>query len=262
MARALRERRGFNGCEVLIGLPGGERRAVLAHANPVLDEGGAMRGAINVLVDVSRQRQTERELRESERFARATVNSLAANIAILDEAGGILSVNSAWRRFADDNGMPPCGHGVGANYLGVCDRAAAAGDAVAAAAAAGIRSVLRRERDVFELEYPCHSPDEQRWILMRATPFDGDGPTRIVVNHENVTARKTAERLAREQLGLREAVAGMEQVLGVVGHELRTPLAALRAITEFLATDGARDTAEAGRFLARWPRRSTGCRTR
>jgi signal transduction histidine kinase len=58
-----------------------------------------------------------------------------------------------------------------------------------------------------------------------------------------------AQKLAGEQCGLREAVAGMEQVLGVVGHELRTPLAALRAISEFLTTDGASGTPEAERFM-------------
>jgi signal transduction histidine kinase len=85
--------------------------------------------------------------------------------------------------------------------------------------------------------------------MMRTTLFEGDGPTRAVVSHENVTARMIAERLVREQSGLREAIAGMEQVLGVVGHELRTPLAVLRAIGEFLTTDGAKETPEAERFL-------------
>ena len=85
--------------------------------------------------------------------------------------------------------------------------------------------------------------------MMRAVPFEGEGPRRVVVAHENITARKTAERLAAEQRGLREAVAGMEQVLGIVGHELRTPLASLRAISEFLTTEGARETAEADQFL-------------
>jgi signal transduction histidine kinase len=84
---------------------------------------------------------------------------------------------------------------------------------------------------------------------MRATPFDGDGATRAVVAHEDITARKTAERLAVEQQSLRSAVTAMEQVLGVVGHELRTPLASLRAISEFLTTDGGRNAPEADGFL-------------
>ncbi len=119
----------------------------------------------------------------------------------------------------------------------------------ARSAAAGIQCILDGDKDDFQLEYPCNSRGEERWYMMRATPFEGEGPRRVVVSHENITARKVAERLAVEQLSLRDAVAGMEQVLGVVGHELRTPLAALRAISEFLTTDGARETAEADQFL-------------
>ena len=69
------------------------------------------------------------------------------------------------------------------------------------------------------------------------------------VSRQRIREAKNAEKLAREQCGLRDAVSGMEHVLGVVGHELRTPLAALRAISEFLVTDGARDTAQADGFL-------------
>jgi two-component system sensor kinase FixL len=249
MAKAIRELRRFEGSEILIELPDGERRAVLAHAHPVLDESGVLRGGINVLVDITSQRRTERQLRESERFAKSIVDSLAARIAILDQTGTILAVNSAWQRFSGDDGISSTDRELGTSYLEACEQAGCRGHEVARAAAAGIRTVLQGDKTQFYLEYPCHSPAEERWCAMRVTPFDGDGPTRVVVSHEDITPRKLAERLASEQWGLREAVAGMEQVLGVVGHELRTPLAALRAISEFLTTDGASDTAEANGFL-------------
>ena len=197
---------------------------------------------------IERQR-AESALRESERFASATVNALAAHIAILDDNGCILATNAAWKRFAELNGMSSSGFGVGENYLGVCERSTCECAETAHAAAAVIRSVLDGDKNDFQLEYPCHSPNEQRWFMMRATPFEGESPRRVVVSHESITSRKIAERLAVEQLSLREAITGMEQVLGVVGHELRTPLAALRAISEYLTTDGARGTAEADQFL-------------
>ena len=194
--------------------------------------------------------RVESAMRESERFARATVNSLSAHIAIIDDSGTILAVNNSWKRFATENGLLPANSdGVGTNYLTACDQSEGNDVEIAHIAAAGIRSIFRGERSDFFLEYPCHSPTEERWFMMRTTPFDGEGPLRVVVAHENITSRKIAERLAQEQCGLREAVAGMEQVLGVVGHELRTPLAALRAISEFLMTDGARNTAEASQFM-------------
>src|SRR5215212_1538266 len=48
---------------------------------------------------------------------------------------------------------------------------------------------------------------------------------------------------------LKESVASMEQVLGVVAHELRTPLAGLRSISEFLLMPEAKELAEWDTFL-------------
>lgn len=72
----------------------------------------------------------------------------------------------------------------------------------------------------------------------------------------DITERKHAEKARlrlieaeHERNELQEAVAAQDQMLGVVGHELRTPLAALRATTEFLLTDEAREMQEFGTFL-------------
>ncbi|MEX2218799.1 MAG: hybrid sensor histidine kinase/response regulator [Phycisphaerales bacterium] len=48
--------------------------------------------------------------------------------------------------------------------------------------------------------------------------------------------RRNAERVEGERRSLQDAVHGMERVLGVVGHELRTPLAAFRLLLEALET--------------------------
>ena len=61
--------------------------------------------------------------------------------------------------------------------------------------------------------------------------------------------RKRAERLERERNNLQLAARSMEQVLGVVGHELRTPLASMRAMSEYLLTDGSQDTPDFNQFL-------------
>ena len=61
--------------------------------------------------------------------------------------------------------------------------------------------------------------------------------------------QRRAEGLERERSSLKDAVNAMEQVLGVVGHELRTPLAGLRAMSEYLLTDAAKQTDEFGQFI-------------
>lgn len=55
--------------------------------------------------------------------------------------------------------------------------------------------------------------------------------------------------VASERKHLKEAVAAMEQVLGVVAHELRTPLAGLRTMSEFLLLPEAKELAEWDTFL-------------
>jgi PAS domain S-box-containing protein len=109
----------------------------------------------------------------------------------------ILAVNRAWTEFAAVN--PPAAHNasVGANYFAVCDAVVGEDAAVAQRAASGIRRVIARELPEFVLEYECHSQAEQRWFMMRASHFGGEGPACAVVAHHPITERKLAEE-ARE----------------------------------------------------------------
>jgi PAS domain S-box-containing protein len=79
---------------------------------------------------------------------------------------------------------------------------------------------------------------------------DPDGrAVRMIGSMLDLSDRLRGEELERERAALKRAVASMDHVLGVVGHELRTPLAGLRAMSEFLLTDGARGAAEFDTFL-------------
>jgi two-component system nitrate/nitrite sensor histidine kinase NarX len=60
-------------------------------------------------------------------------------------------------------------------------------------AASGIRAVMAGECDHFSIEYPCHSPDQQRWFMMRVTRFESGEGTRVVTLHEDVSERRLAE---------------------------------------------------------------------
>lgn len=46
----------------------------------------------------------------------------------------------------------------------------------------------------FTLEYPCHSPDQERWFIGRVTAFPEGECKRAVVAHEDITERKKSER--------------------------------------------------------------------
>jgi PAS domain S-box-containing protein len=150
--------------------------------------------------DITARKRATEALRESERLAQATVDALSAHIAVLDDAGAIIAVNQAWRAFAVAN--PPVPHNVneGSHYLAVCDTAIGPDSDEAAAVAAGIRAVMSGTQSTFELEYPCNSPETQRWFVCRVSRFQGAAAVRVVVAHEDITTRRQMEHELREHV--------------------------------------------------------------
>ena len=144
-------------------------------------------------------------------LAADVLNSLTTHIAVLDSRGVIVLVNDAWKRFAQDNDSAVENGYIGTNYLAVCEDAIrSSGDETARAVADAIRSLIRGEKNSFSLEYPCHSPTEERWFILRATRLSLAGPSHIVVAHEDITARRRAEE---ELLGVKHAIEGANRDL-------------------------------------------------
>jgi PAS domain S-box-containing protein len=133
----------------------------------------------------------------------AIVDALPALIALLDRSGVIISVNKAWRAFADTNGMTDPTYAVGRNYIEQCGPNGS-GAIEATRAAEGIRAVLGGTLEAFSMEYSCHAKAEKRWFLLTVTPLPSSPPNGAVVMHLNVTERKLAAQQA-EALSLRTA---------------------------------------------------------
>ena len=74
---------------------------------------------------------------------------------------------------------------------------------------------------------------------------DKDGRVEHILGYlRNIDDQRRAFVIKEERNALREAVNAFDQVLGVVGHELRTPLGGLRAMSELLLRDVNRDGGE------------------
>ena len=173
--------------------------------------------------EVAERRRSEHSVLESRRFLQSTLDALSAHIAILDESGVIVSVNAAWDRFARDNEHAVTGLAAGGNYLQVCDQSRGECAEEAPAVARGIRAVMAGELEEFRLEYPCHSPREKRWFIVRVTRFGAEGARRIVIAHENITERKQAEDKMAElsrQLIATSRQAGMAEIATGVLHNV------------------------------------------
>lgn len=143
---------------------------------------------------ISKRKQIENALRYSEQFARATLDSLSSHICILDGNGVIIATNAAWRKFGKANHSQNATGFEGVNYLWICETAQGPGSENAKAVAEGIRAIMNGEKDFFESEYPCDSPEGRRWFVGRATRFQRGDIASVIISHEEITERKVAEQ--------------------------------------------------------------------
>ncbi|MGD8846925.1 MAG: LuxR C-terminal-related transcriptional regulator [Desulfobacteraceae bacterium] len=131
-------------------------------------------------------------------LAKDAINSLSANIAIINEEGVILETNKAWQEFAHKTGATGDLSFIGQNYLTLCDQTTGEQAQDAHAVAEGIRSVIRGETQEFLYDYPCHGPEGPHWFYMRSIRVDSDGPLQVIVSHEEITALKLTEEALRK----------------------------------------------------------------
>jgi len=141
-----------------------------------------------ILRDVTERKRAEDALRSSDAFTLGILNSLAAHICVLNKSGIIIKTNDAWKKFARGNSdNAAIAVDVGKNYLEVCRQAIAAGQPTVGTTLDGIEAVMEGRESSFIQEYPCHSPEEQRWFQMRVTPLKGaEG---VVIAHTDISER-------------------------------------------------------------------------
>ena len=68
MAVALKSGKKVVGEEIIVEQPNGNRKYILPHPEPIFDSDGNIAGAVNMLVDITEQKNSERALRESDEW--------------------------------------------------------------------------------------------------------------------------------------------------------------------------------------------------
>ena len=133
-------------------------------------------------------------MKDSYEFLRLILDSIAEHIAVIDSQGNICFVNRSWSQFGQDNDCSMIKNWESVNYISVCDDAARMGDEFGVQASKGIHSVINQDCENFNLEYPCHSADEQRWFIMQVSPFELEQQYFFVISYQDITKRKLAEQ--------------------------------------------------------------------
>lgn len=141
-------------------------------------------------------------MKDSHEFLSKVLNSMTDHVVVIDEGGVIEFVNKSWLMFGHNNASIAGSDWKGVNYIKECDKASARGDKFGLEAGNGIRSVIEKKQAIFYFEYPCHSPAEKRWFMMRVSSFEMEDKNYFVIAHQNITERKLAEEAVRELAGL------------------------------------------------------------
>jgi two-component system, chemotaxis family, CheB/CheR fusion protein len=142
------------------------------------------RRAVMSLIDVSRVHDAMR--------LQLMMNGLHDPVAVVDNFGIIIKVNRAWTEFGRANAptgvVPEPGDtSVGTNYLRVL---AQSSEPDSPALLRELQALLQGQREDLRWTYPCHSPDRQRWFMMRARRMRADPATNesgMVISHTDIT---------------------------------------------------------------------------
>jgi PAS domain S-box-containing protein len=178
----------------------------------------------NQLIGTLKQR--EDDLIRSAAFSQGILNSIPAEIAVLDRHGVIIGVNRPYHhRCCDTERCNACRPSeVGRNYLNSGLAGGVGLTDVSHDVLGGIRAVLNGELQNLTVEYPCQLAGASAWYSMSVTPLSRrDGG--VVVSHTDITERRQAQESIREAKQFQESViAGVQEGIVVYGLDLRYQL--------------------------------------
>ncbi len=209
------------------------------------DADGAARRAEGVVIDVTEQQQTLRQLRDT--VERMTLTNRALGLGTWEgdsSTGRVLWDAQMFHLRGVESAGRPLDRSEVAGYVHPEDRSA-----VMLTQTNGML-----DGDTWHTEFRVQHPDGQvRWLTSQSVPVldeQGEERRRIGINWDSTEARQVGEGLRLRERALAEGRA-KSQTLSRISHELRTPLNAVLGFVQLLRGSQAQtDGAQRQRWLA------------
>jgi PAS domain S-box-containing protein len=186
--------------ETWLQYPDGENVLMDIVKAPLKNSNNDTIGLVGIGHDITDKWYANQTIKELNTLSQSTLDSLDANICVLNEKGDIIKTNRSWDSFAIENSADLEKVGIGTNYVAASKNATGEDLDSGRAFADAIENVISGKIDHFELEYPCHSPEEERWFIGKVHAFEDSDtcPRKVVVSHINISRRKLAEMKMQE----------------------------------------------------------------
>jgi PAS domain S-box-containing protein len=184
-------------------------------------------------IDITERKKDEAEIHKSylekrvlaERLS-TILNTLPANIALIDGNGIIADVNLSWMEFAGKNKWSANSYGIGSNYITLTSKLLNLDYYESQKIAEGIKSVLNKTSIQYVHEYFYINENIKSWFRMIVSPLPGDAENGAVVMHIDVSEIKRLEedRMRSEAAQQKKITAaiieGQENERNAIGKEL------------------------------------------
>lgn len=200
----------------------GKARYLSLSGEPIFDDRNRFKGYRGITRDITARKQAEALTQAPHLFAHSILDALGTAIAVLDQAGVVISANHAWRVFPASHTGACVGVAAGRNYLAACDSVCASERLDGMAIAAGIRQVIAGERLVFRYDYRCDSAAGRSWFSLGATGMVANGNSCAVISCQDITDRKRGELLLALEVTVARSIANASTAGAALQSVIRT----------------------------------------
>ncbi len=137
----------------------------------------------------------------------AIINGIPAQIALIGPDGVIRAVNEQWRVFSES--YPVFGESllVGKNLVRLFAESTGEAKESGQSMAIALQKILAGNKQSFSIDYPCHSPSQQRWFKCQIAPFAIDGDNGALMTNMDITRQtQMYEQMKRQHVALQSTL--------------------------------------------------------